>query len=100
MSSSQFLDLSFELKPLSIAYLGRIDVTLRERNNDNGVGLSEKIFAGHRDILRAALGLLENCACSRGCPACIGPFRGAGAGKGRGGGGKNLARAVLEGLLR
>ena len=59
----------------------------------NGVGLSEKIFDRHRDILQAALGLARKCACTTGCPACIGPSRDSGRR------GKNLALAVLTGLL-
>jgi DEAD/DEAH box helicase domain-containing protein len=60
----------------------------------NGVGLSEKIFNCHRDILQAALGLTGKCACTTGCPSCIGPSRD------QGRRGKNLALTVLEGLLR
>ncbi|MFO1051788.1 MAG: DEAD/DEAH box helicase [Planctomycetota bacterium] len=41
----------------------------------NGVGLSERIFRVHREILDAALGVLERCRCRSGCPSCIGPSR-------------------------
>lgn len=60
----------------------------------NGVGLSEKIFSCHREILQAALGLTRKCACTTGCPSCIGPSRD------QGRRGKGLALAVLTGLLR
>jgi DEAD/DEAH box helicase domain-containing protein len=58
----------------------------------NGVGLAEKIFDCHRDVLAAAQNLLRRCPCRSGCPSCIGP--------GGGPRGKELAAAVLAGLLR
>jgi DEAD/DEAH box helicase domain-containing protein len=60
----------------------------------DGVGLSERIFHVHREILQAALGLVTRCACRSGCPGCIGPS------VDRGLRGKELARALLAGLLR
>lgn len=39
----------------------------------NGVGLAERIFRVHREILAAALQLLQKCACRSGCPCCVGP---------------------------
>lgn len=38
-----------------------------------GVGLSELLFQGHRDVLRAALEVARACRCQAGCPACVGP---------------------------
>ena len=60
----------------------------------NGVGLSEKIYLGHRDILAAALSLVSKCVCATGCPSCIGPSRAIGRR------GKDTARALLSGLLQ
>ncbi|MGE0145680.1 MAG: DEAD/DEAH box helicase [Planctomycetota bacterium] len=41
----------------------------------NGVGLSERIFRVHREVIDAALGVLQRCRCRSGCPACVGPAR-------------------------
>ncbi|HLU39220.1 MAG TPA: Zn-binding domain-containing protein, partial [Planctomycetota bacterium] len=39
----------------------------------DGVGLSERIFTVHREVLEASLAVLRRCACRLGCPSCIGP---------------------------
>ncbi len=59
----------------------------------NGVGLSERIFRVHRDVLEAAAGIVQRCACLTGCPACIGPS------VDQGRRGKGLALRVLRGML-
>jgi DEAD/DEAH box helicase domain-containing protein len=59
----------------------------------NGVGLAERIFRVHRDILAAALALVQKCSCRSGCPSCIGPSAGLG------GRSKGVARAILQGML-
>lgn len=38
-----------------------------------GIGIAEKIFRQHFDLLSASLSLLENCKCKTGCPSCVGP---------------------------
>jgi DEAD/DEAH box helicase domain-containing protein len=38
-----------------------------------GVGLSERLFARHDELVVGARGLIEACACESGCPACTGP---------------------------
>ncbi|MCP3916637.1 MAG: DEAD/DEAH box helicase [bacterium] len=38
-----------------------------------GVGLSELLFAAHRDLFGAALDVVDRCPCASGCPACVGP---------------------------
>ncbi len=38
-----------------------------------GVGLARALFAGHREVLAAALDVLRGCDCAKGCPACVGP---------------------------
>jgi Domain of unknown function (DUF1998) len=39
-----------------------------------GVGACDAVFAARFPLLRAALALLRDCACKRGCPACIQSF--------------------------
>ena len=57
-----------------------------------GVGLSERIFRVHREILAAAQGQVSRCPCRRGCPSCVGP------GRDQGGRGKPLALMQEAGL--
>ncbi|HLX35270.1 MAG TPA: DEAD/DEAH box helicase [Candidatus Limnocylindrales bacterium] len=38
-----------------------------------GVGLSERLFDRHEELISGALDLIEACACESGCPACTGP---------------------------
>jgi len=37
-----------------------------------GVGLADRLYEMHDELLAAALRLLEECPCRRGCPACVG----------------------------
>ncbi len=60
----------------------------------NGVGLAERIFHVHREILAAALALVQKCACRSGCPSCVGPHASLG------GRSKGVAVAILQGMLR
>lgn len=57
-----------------------------------GVGLSEKAYQMHFEILKAAHGMLD-CGCQDGCPSCVGPAAGTSQGS------KHLARMLLEGML-
>jgi len=59
----------------------------------NGVGLTERIYHIHREILAAALGLVQKCACRSGCPSCVGPSASLGARS------KGVAVAILQGML-
>ena len=59
----------------------------------NGVGLAERIYRVHREILAAALALAQQCKCRSGCPSCIGPSASLGARS------KGVAVAILQGLL-
>ena len=43
-----------------------------------GIGLSERLYELHDDLLRGALDLVRACRCSDGCPVCIGPTNGDG----------------------
>ncbi len=38
-----------------------------------GVGLSERLFARHAELIDGAAGLIGSCGCDSGCPACTGP---------------------------
>ncbi len=38
-----------------------------------GIGLSERLYELHAELLRGALDLARGCLCVDGCPACIGP---------------------------
>ena len=38
-----------------------------------GVGLSERLFARHDELIVGAASLVDACACESGCPACTGP---------------------------
>jgi DEAD/DEAH box helicase domain-containing protein len=38
-----------------------------------GIGLAERLWERHDDLLTAAAALIAGCACEAGCPACTGP---------------------------
>jgi DEAD/DEAH box helicase domain-containing protein len=38
-----------------------------------GIGLSERLFKRHEELITGARALIEACACDAGCPACTGP---------------------------
>ena len=38
-----------------------------------GIGLSERLFKRHDELIAGARALIEACACDAGCPACTGP---------------------------
>ena len=38
-----------------------------------GVGLAERLFERHGELVSGARELVERCPCSAGCPACTGP---------------------------
>jgi DEAD/DEAH box helicase domain-containing protein len=38
-----------------------------------GVGLSERLFERHEELVAGAADLIAGCACDSGCPACTGP---------------------------
>ena len=59
----------------------------------NGVGLAERIYRVHREILGAALELVQRCQCRFGCPSCVGPSSTLGARS------KAVAMAILTGML-
>src|SRR3989475_8489445 len=38
-----------------------------------GVGLAERLFRLHDELVNAAIDLVSNCRCEWGCPSCVGP---------------------------
>jgi DEAD/DEAH box helicase domain-containing protein len=53
---------------------GRFDPTLFLFDSiPGGVGLAERIFERASELFDRARSLVESCACSGGCPACVGP---------------------------
>ena len=59
----------------------------------NGVGLAERIFRVHREILAAALRLVQKCTCRSGCPCCVGPQASLGVRS------KTVATTILRAML-
>ena len=57
-----------------------------------GIGFSEKLFEMHDDLIARAHELVSGCACTDGCPSCVGP------GGENGYGGKEEALAILKEL--
>ena len=49
-----------------------VTVTLFDRIPD-GMGLSERLYDLHTELLNGALDLIRTCRCQDGCPACVGP---------------------------
>lgn len=58
-----------------------------------GIGLSERLFELHDELIARARELVAACECADGCPSCVGP-----AGE-NGLGGKRETQALLEALL-
>ncbi|GGE10000.1 putative ATP-dependent helicase YprA [Marinithermofilum abyssi] len=59
-----------------------------------GVGLSEKLFDLHYELLTTAHSHVEGCPCEDGCPSCVGPA------EETGGKGKRLTLALLEMMMQ
>ena len=57
-----------------------------------GVGLAERLYQRHSELVAGALDLVVRCPCDCGCPACTGPRLETG------GDGKRLATRLLEQL--
>jgi DEAD/DEAH box helicase domain-containing protein len=57
-----------------------------------GIGLSERLFARHDELIAGAAELITACPCESGCPACTGPRLDPGVDA------KTLARRLLAGL--
>ena len=48
------------------------DVVLYDKY-PGGIGQSDPLFRRRKELLAAALNLISNCFCERGCPSCVGP---------------------------
>ncbi|MCP5022009.1 MAG: DEAD/DEAH box helicase [bacterium] len=59
-----------------------------------GVGLSNLLLDAFPELLASAFGVVDNCECVEGCPACVGPRAQAGPE------GKQLVRSLLVHFLR
>ncbi|MEF2245858.1 MULTISPECIES: DEAD/DEAH box helicase [unclassified Paenibacillus] len=55
-----------------------------------GIGLSERLYEVHTQLLAQAETLIESCGCQSGCPACVGPIEEVGLL------GKQLAKQLLS----
>ena len=58
-----------------------------------GIGFSRRLFDLHDELVSRAYGLVANCDCADGCPACVGPAGEDGAG------GKEQTLAILQALV-
>jgi len=59
-------------------------------NYPGGIGLSEPLYRLHDRLVRESEGLIAACACSDGCPSCVGPVGEVGSR------GKEVALAILQ----
>ena len=57
-----------------------------------GIGLSERLFELHGEVLARAENLVSACECNDGCPSCVGP------GGENGQGGKRETLALIRAL--
>lgn len=57
-----------------------------------GIGFSQRLYEIHTELLNGALDLVAGCACSDGCPSCVGP------GGENGLGGRQETLAILRSL--
>lgn len=55
-----------------------------------GIGLSERLFEVHGELLEQAKEMINRCSCLSGCPACVGPIEEVGLT------GKSLAKQLLD----
>jgi DEAD/DEAH box helicase domain-containing protein len=45
-------------------------------NLPGGIGLAEPLWKRQAELVRGAIALIDDCDCSAGCPACVGPVLG------------------------
>jgi DEAD/DEAH box helicase domain-containing protein len=63
-------------------------------NYPGGIGLSEPLYRLHGRLLAESRGLIAACPCADGCPSCVGPAGEVGSR------GKEVARSLLDAILR
>jgi DEAD/DEAH box helicase domain-containing protein len=61
-------------------------------NFQDGIGLSQKLYEIHDELMQQALDVVEACQCKDGCPSCVGP------GGEQGQGSKPETLAILKAL--
>jgi DEAD/DEAH box helicase domain-containing protein len=84
-------DLGVHSDPQSSLAEGKPVVILFDRI-PAGIGLSEKLYELHNELILRAFEMVSQCECVDGCPSCVGP-----AGE-NGTGGKRESLALLEAL--
>ncbi|MCB9136568.1 MAG: DUF1998 domain-containing protein, partial [Anaerolineales bacterium] len=90
-------DIQMHADPQSPLGDGQPSVIIYERI-PGGIGLAQRLFEVHGELIGAALELVGSCACADGCPSCVGPGGEGGNGVSVGVGGKVETRAILERL--
>ena len=85
-------DIQTHADPQSPLGNGQPTVVIYERI-PGGIGLAQRLYEVHGELIRAALELVGSCTCADGCPSCVGPGGEAGVG------GKMETRAILERLI-
>jgi DEAD/DEAH box helicase domain-containing protein len=84
-------DLGTHIEPIGTADFPQPAVVLYDLI-PAGIGFSQKLFELHDELVRGAMELVGQCACTDGCPSCVGP------GGENGMGGKQETLAILEQL--
>ncbi|GAB4578784.1 MAG: hypothetical protein Fur0022_15210 [Anaerolineales bacterium] len=90
-------DIQTHADPQSPLGNGQPTVILYERI-PGGIGLTQRLYEVHGELIGAALELVGTCACADGCPSCVGPGGEGGNGVSGRVGGKVETRAILERL--
>jgi len=86
-------DLGTHIEPVENKSFGQPSVVLYDQV-PAGIGFSEKLFEMHDELIARAHELVSECACTDGCPSCVGP------GGENGYGGKQEALGILEALYK
>ncbi len=84
-------DLGTHVEPVENQSFGQPSVVLYDQV-PAGIGFSEKLFEMHDELIARAHELVSECACTDGCPSCVGP------GGENGYGGKQEALEILKEL--
>ncbi|MEP7135880.1 MAG: DEAD/DEAH box helicase [Chloroflexota bacterium] len=86
-------DLGTHIEPVENQSFGQPTVVLYDQV-PAGIGFSEKLFEMHDELIARAYELVSECACTDGCPSCVGP------GGENGIGGKQEALEILKELCK
>ena len=70
MCDPRDIGLTYESRPADADALPTI--TLYD-SIPHGLGFADQLYDLHQELLQAALALVSDCTCQRGCPACVGP---------------------------